>query len=83
MKYVKIDGNEIKNREELHEEIKSQLDFPDYYGKNLDALYDMLGSFTEPVEFEIVNQEMLEKHLGHYAKMFLGLLEDIKGESDV
>ena len=43
----------------------------------------MLSSFTEPVEFEIVNQEMLEKHLGHYAKMFLGLLEDIKGESDV
>lgn len=83
MKYVKIDGSKITSREELHEELKRQLNFPDYYGRNLDALYDMLTSFTESVSFEIVNEVELEEHLGHYAKLFLGLLKDVKGESDV
>lgn len=83
MKYVKIDGNKIKNREQLHDELQRQLDLPDYYGRNLDALYDVLTSFTQPVSFEIVNEAELKEHLGHYAKMFLGLLEDVKGDGDV
>lgn len=28
--------------EELHEQIRTELSFPDYYGANLDALYDAL-----------------------------------------
>ena len=83
MRCVKIEGSKIQNREQLHDELQKQLDFPDYYGRNLDALYDMLTSFAEPISFEIINEAELEEHLGHYAKMFLELLEDVKGDGDV
>lgn len=37
----------VENREQLHELLMKTLPLPSYYGKNLDALYDIL---TEPHE---------------------------------
>lgn len=41
-KYI-LDFRKVNNIEEAQEELKSALDFPDYYGKNLDALNDCLS----------------------------------------
>jgi len=41
MEYI-IDGAKMHTRQEAHEEIASAMEFPGYYGKNLDALWDML-----------------------------------------
>ena len=38
MKIIEIDGKSIKN--DGHKYLKKVFDFPDYYGNNLDALYD-------------------------------------------
>lgn len=35
-------------KELIHEYIAKSMDFPDYYGKNLDALYDCLTDIDEP-----------------------------------
>lgn len=41
--------NKIKDYKELiHDYIAENLGFPDYYGKNLDALYDCLTDIDEP-----------------------------------
>lgn len=41
--------NHIKGyRELIHDYLRDQFDFPDYYGKNLDALYECLTDITEP-----------------------------------
>ena len=40
MNEIVLYGEEMK--ENPHEYIKEQLDFPDYYGENLDALFDCL-----------------------------------------
>lgn len=37
--------------QEIHDQLQSALAFPDYYGKNLDALHDMLTSWPYPAQF--------------------------------
>ncbi|MBO4390643.1 MAG: barstar family protein [Lachnospiraceae bacterium] len=45
MKKKIIDLRGIKEKAELHELLKKKMRFPDYYGRNMDALYDLM---TEP-----------------------------------
>ena len=37
-----LDALQMQNRDEAHIYLKEMFRFPDYYGENLDALYDML-----------------------------------------
>ena len=41
-KIVKLDFTECKNYLEFHERIRKAFDFPDWYGKNWDAFWDLL-----------------------------------------
>ncbi len=49
-KYYTVDFSEVENYMDIHEILKRDLHFPDYYGGNLDALWDcltdMLGSVS-------------------------------------
>lgn len=37
-----LDCRQLADRERAHDYLKATLGFPDYYGRNLDALYDCL-----------------------------------------
>ncbi|MBQ6512939.1 barstar family protein [Methanobrevibacter sp.] len=50
---MKLDGNLIK--EMGHDYLKDALNFPDYYGKNLDALYDCLCEIGVETEIVLIN----------------------------
>ena len=41
MEYI-IDCRQIDSRNELHRVLAATLEFPEWYGHNLDALYDLL-----------------------------------------
>ena len=43
-----FDCSRWETKEKMHEELASNLEFPDYYGKNLDALNDCLGDIALP-----------------------------------
>jgi len=77
MKTVIIDGKTILSKEDLHEHIARELDFPEYYGRNLDALFDCLSEISRPVCFTIEEQELLEDSLGQYAVNLFLLLHDV------
>ena len=47
MRKIVLDFTGIRNRDDLHQYLKERFGFPEYYGENLDALYDVL---TEPME---------------------------------
>ena len=48
MHSIKIKFSDFENAKALHEYLRDGLGFPDYYGCNLDALYDVLSTwFTE------------------------------------
>ena len=52
---MQLDGKLIKQRG--HDYLKDALDFPDYYGKNLDALYDCLCEIGVETEIVLINGE--------------------------
>ena len=47
-------------RREIHEYIAEKMDFPEYYGHNLDALYDCLTDIAEPTAVGIAIPVILE-----------------------
>ena len=61
MNKIILDGNLMQNNP--HEYIKDNLNFPDYYGKNLDALFDCLGDIGEKTEIIIKNHNNINESL--------------------
>lgn len=55
MNLIKLDGKLIK--EESHDYLKKVFNFPDYYGKNLDALYDCLTEIGIETEIHLFNSD--------------------------
>lgn len=64
MKETTIDCSNIRSREDLHRLFQEALSFPEWYGSNLDALYDCLTEISGKVR--ILNWEIAEQHLGAY-----------------
>ena len=56
---MQLDGNLIKK--EGHDYLKEALNLPDYYGKNLDALYDCLTEIE--CEIELINSNDVDKDI--------------------
>ncbi|MGN1266775.1 MAG: barstar family protein [Dorea sp.] len=53
MRYI-LDADFMKTKEDVHTYLKEQLELPEYYGANLDALYDCLTE-QDDIEIEIIN----------------------------
>ena len=56
MKQITLDGNLLADITQVHDYLKEMLEFPEYYGKNLDALYDCLTDLMD-VEITITAPE--------------------------
>lgn len=53
---VYIDFSEIGDYEDFYEILKQKIKLPEYFGDNLDALYDSITGFVElPLHLEFVN----------------------------
>ena len=61
-----IDCSLIHTREDLHRLFRESLSFPDWYGNNLDALYDCLTELSGRIR--ILDWETAEVLLGDYGK---------------
>ena len=76
MKYI-LDGKKMVSREETHRYLKETFGFPDYYGKNLDALHDCLTE-QKDVEIEVQHEEEMLAALGKYGEKLMQVLDDVK-----
>lgn len=56
---MQLDGNLIKERGQNY--LAETLNFPQYYGKNLDALYDCLCEIS--CEIELINASAVDKDI--------------------
>lgn len=74
---VILDGNLILDREMLHDVLAEELHLPEWYGRNLDALYDCLTDVREETMITLRNRDALEEHLGSYGHRLMRLLGDV------
>lgn len=44
---ITLDAQRMESREQAHRYLREQLQFPEHYGGNLDALYDCLTELTD------------------------------------
>ena len=80
-----INCKKIKDRDDLYSKLAEKLSFPDYFGKNLDALFDVLTDPSVTGEKTIlvfVFSSALEQSLGDYAERVIRTLEDADYESE-
>lgn len=75
MKIV-LDGRKMRDKAATHAYLKEQLRLPEYYGNNLDALYDCLTELTEKPEIQIEHMEEMKQSLGEYAVALLETIQD-------
>ena len=74
--YALLDGAEILTRDDLHDSLSRQLSLPDWYGRNLDALYDCLTELHEETVIRLIHADELLAHLGMYANVLQTMLSD-------
>ncbi len=74
-----LDFTNIKYYSEIHMIIKEELDFPDYYGCNLDALWDCLTNMVgRPIHIQIVGWDVIERRFYERAKLFMDIFKEFK-----
>jgi ribonuclease inhibitor len=71
MKEIILDGKIMTSVEITHDYIKNNLNFPNYYGGNLDALWDFLTTISEPLNVILINKSALDNNLGDYCQRLL------------
>ena len=80
MTHIILDGSRIQDRDGLHDLLSERLDLPDWYGRNLDALYDCLTDLTEVTVF-LRNAGAMTGALGDYGDKVLRVFRDAAAEN--
>lgn len=70
-----FDAAAVRDRETLHDALSAALRLPDWYGRNLDALYDCLTDLPSG-EIRVLHQSALRENLGEYGDACLDTLRD-------
>lgn len=76
MKTIVIDGSYMTDKETAYAYLSKRLGFPPYFGKNLDALYDMLTVPCEQRQLIIYNKKLILVSLGSYGQRILDTMRD-------
>lgn len=80
MAEVRLDGEMIQDKAQLHNWLAEELGFPSWYGRNLDALYDCLTDIRDETRLVIFHSERLAETLGPYMDRLLEVLHRAERE---
>ena len=78
---IVLDEKRFRGRSRAHAYLKEKLNFPDYYGKNLDALYDCLGEIMEETVIVVPRIIRNNEYLGDYGQTMLQVVRDAAEEN--
>ena len=81
METIILDAAAMTDRAAAHAYLAERLNLPEYYGRNLDALFDLLSTREEEARLVVENASALAGNLGPYGRALLGALEDAAAEN--
>lgn len=76
MEEIFLDGYKMISKSETHKYIKKMLNFPDYYGENLDALWDILSTKSKLISIFLLHEEKIYENLGDYGKQLIDVFQE-------
>ena len=82
MKTYRLDCSKMTDRASLHPYLRQALELPDYYGENLDALFDCLTAMCQPAVFRFERVGLLSQ-LGDYGRALVDTFRDAAEENPI
>jgi ribonuclease inhibitor len=82
MKIVWLNSRKMTSLKDAHHYLQRKLHLPAYYGGNLDALWDILSTISEPVQINLLFQDQLAKNLGSYSDDLVQVFNDAAKAND-
>ena len=81
MRYALLYGAELSDMVEFHADLAGKLEFPPYYGRNLDALHDCLTDISCDTTLVFFDAELFAQKAGPKGQSLLRVLEDAEEEN--
>jgi len=77
MREIVFDGAELQYPQQIQDALAERMEFPVWYGRNLDALHDCLGDICQETVIVLLNWEK-----DGYQAAVLRVMRDVAGEND-
>lgn len=71
-----LEGRAMTDRPAAHSHLAQRLDLPTYYGRNLDALYDVLTEIGTDTELILEDPAAVAENLGKYGEALLSTMQE-------
>jgi len=78
---ILLDGRAMTDRAAAHSHLAERLDLPTYYGRNLDALYDVLTELGTETEIILNDPEAVVELMGKYGEALLSTMQEAAEEN--
>ena len=70
-----LDCSKMLSVSDIHNQLEASLPLPEYYGRNLDALWDVLSTFKAPLEINLENYSETPEEVRDYASIMVTIFE--------
>ena len=77
-KVVTLDLSGCQSLGEIHQRIKKAFDFPDFYGENWDAFWDLLRNECDMDKVVVLGEEAVSEKLKPSVAMINEILQELK-----
>ncbi len=82
MEKIILNGKRMISKEVTHAYLKRKLNLAPYYGRNLDALYDLLTERNGQMEIILIHEQIMRQKLGSYGEALLQVFRDAEEENE-
>lgn len=82
MTTYQIDLSDIESADDLHQLLNETLPLPHYYGRTLDALFDILTEPSADWQIYFTNTDTAEARLGSYIRKLKKMCERATAENE-